>query len=335
MGTPHFLFRTPHLIRATPQKIKKATPKNAVLKWSHSLSISSLQHKIRGSIEPPIFFYFFANPCEILRFRDKHNGLVIEKGMDVHEYPLKYNNLSLKHHGHATTVDSLVAVKKYVFDRQEISLAELREALKQNWVGFEELQRKITADSEKYGNNLPLPDKIMTDISNHLADRYCGRKLKRGGVLRLGTDSVYHCVIHGKVTSATPDGRNAGQPISKNMCASDGMDRGGITAYMQSVLKIDVASFVDGVPLDYILHPSAVEGEKGLADFVSLIKNFLDNGGFCIQGNIVSQATLKDAQLHPEKYATLQVRVCGWNEYFVKLGKVKQDMFIKQCEVSG
>ena len=259
----------------------------------------------------------------------------IEKGMDVHEYPLKYNNLSLKHHGHATTVDSLVAVKKYVFDRKEISLSELRAALQQNWKGYEELQRKIIADIEKYGNNLPLPDKIMTDITKHLADRYCGRKLKRGGVVRLGMDSVYHCVRHGKLTSATPDGRNAGKPISKNLCASDGMDRGGITAYMQSVLKIDTASFVDGVPLDFILHPSAVEGEKGLADFISLIKIFLDNGGFCIQGNIVSQATLKDAQLHPEKYATLQVRVCGWNEYFVKLDKVKQDMFIKQCEVSG
>ena len=259
----------------------------------------------------------------------------IEKGMDVHEYPLKYNNLSLKHHGIATAVDSLVAIKKYVFDREEISLENMRKALLQDWKGFEVLQRKIIADTEKYGNNLPLPDKIMTDISNHLADRYCGRKLRRGGVLRLGMDSVYHCVVHGEKTAATPDGRNAHKPISKNLCASDGMDRGGITAYMQSVLKIDSASFVDGVPFDFILHPSAVEGEKGLADFVSLIKVFLDNGGFCIQGNIVSQAILKDAQLHPEKYSTLQVRVCGWNEYFVKLSKVKQDMFIKQCEVSG
>ncbi len=259
----------------------------------------------------------------------------IEKGMDVHEYPLKYNNLSLKHHGIATVVDSLVAIKKYVFDNKELSLEEMRKALSQDWNGYEELQRKIIADPEKYGNNLPLPDKIMTTVSNHLADRYCGKKLKRGGVLRLGTDSVYHCIAHGEKTSATPDGRNAKKPISKNMCASDGMDRGGITAYMQSVLKIDSASYVDGVPLDFILHPSAVEGEKGLADFVSLVKTFLDNGGFCIQGNIVSQATLKDAQLHPEKYSTLQVRVCGWNEYFVKLSKVKQDMFIKQCEVSG
>ena len=204
-----------------------------------------------------------------------------------------------------------------------------------DWKGFEDLQKRIINDKEKYGNNMTIPDKIMTDILENLANRYCGKNLKRGGKVRLGLDSVYHCIKHGEKTSATSDGRNAKKPISKNLCASDGMDRGGITAYMQSVLKIDSASFVDGVPFDFILHPSAVEGEKGLEDFISLIKIFLDNGGFAMQGNIVKRDTLIEAQNYPEKYSTLQVRVCGWNEYFVKLSKVKQDMFIKQCEVSG
>ena len=259
----------------------------------------------------------------------------IEKGMDVHEYPLKYNNLSLKHHGIATTVDSLVAIKKYVYERKEISLEDMRTALLKDWCGFEDLQATIIRDKEKYGNNMDAPDKIMTDILGHLADRYCGKPLERGGKVRLGLDSVYHCIKHGEKTSATPNGRNAKKPISKNLCATDGMDRGGITAYMQSVLKIDSASFLDGVPFDFILHPSAVEGDKGLDDFVSLIKIFLACGGFAIQGNVICGDTLREAQLNPEKYSTLQVRVCGWNEYFVKLSKVKQDMFIKQCEVSG
>jgi formate C-acetyltransferase len=103
---------------------------------------------------------------------------------------------------------------------------------------------------------------------------------------------------------------------------------------MQSVLKIDSSSYVDGVPFDFILHPSAVEGDKGLCDFVSLFKVFLELGGFAFQGNVISGDTLKEAQIHPEKYSTLQVRVCGWNEYFVKLSRIKQDLFIKQCEVN-
>ncbi len=256
----------------------------------------------------------------------------IERGMDVHEYPLRYNNLSLKHHGIATAVDSLVAIKKYVFDKGELSLAQLREVLAADWQGYEELQHKILADREKYGNNLPLPDRIMKALLEHLADRYCGKALSRGGRVRLGLDSIYHCIRHGEKTAATPDGRRAGKPISKNLCATDGMDRGGITAYMKSVLEIDSSAFLDGAPFDFILHPSAVEGEKGLADFQSLLEIFFRHGGFAAQGNIVSGDTLREAQLHPERYATLQVRVCGWNEYFVRLNKTKQDLFIKQCE---
>lgn len=262
-------------------------------------------------------------------------GDCIEKGMDVHEYPLKYNNLSLKPFGLATVVDSLVAMKKYVFEDKLISFAQMRQAIKSDWKGYENIQTMILNDNEKYGNNRTIPDEIMTKITKHLEQRYCGRKLERGGVLRLGLDSVYHCVNIAQKTAATPDGRHAGMPVSKNLCASDGMDRAGITGYIQSVLKIDSSAFVDATVLDFILHPSAVEGQKGLEDFKSLIKIFFTNGGFAAQGNIVSQETLKDAQQHPEKYATLQVRVCGWNEYFVKLNKTKQDMFIKQCEVSG
>ncbi|MBE6603925.1 MAG: hypothetical protein E7636_06365 [Ruminococcaceae bacterium] len=259
----------------------------------------------------------------------------IEKGRDVHEYPLKYNNLSIKHLGLATVVDSLMAIKKYVFEKKEITLAELTEALKNDWRGYEDLQTRIIKDTEKYGNNLPLPDALMVKITKHWADRYCARKLKRGGVLRLGLDSVYHCVAFGEMTAASPNGRNCGTPFSKNMCATEGQDRGGITALMQSLLKVDAADFVDATIFDFIMHPSAVEGDKGLNDFESLMKIFFAGGGFAAQGNIVSGEMLKDAQANPEKYSTLQVRVCGWNEYFVKLSKVKQDLFIKQCEVSG
>ena len=257
----------------------------------------------------------------------------IEKGMDVHEYPLKYNNMSIKCFGLATVVDSMMAIKKYVFEQKLVSLDEFKEVLKNNWEGYEDLRNMILKDKEKYGNHCEEPDQLAVRITRHLEDNYLGRKLQRGGVLRLGLDSIDHCVWLGECSAATPDGRLAGMPISKNLCAVEGKDRGGITAYMQSVLKIHADAFVDSAILDFMLHPSAVEGEKGLEDFKSLIKVFFQCGGFAAQGNIVSGETLKEAQLHPEQYSTLQIRVCGWNEYFVKLCKSKQDMFIRQYEV--
>ncbi|MBR4888029.1 MAG: hypothetical protein IKU17_02680, partial [Clostridia bacterium] len=256
----------------------------------------------------------------------------LEKGVDVHEYPLKYNNMGLKLFGMATVIDSLAAVKKYVFDQNEISLAEMRKALCANWAGYEDLRMRISNDTDKYGNNRTLSNTLLTRLTEHLRQKYCGLKLKRGGHLRLGLDSIDICMLMGKTTSATPDGRFAGEPTSKNLCASVGKDFGGITAYLQTLLNIDSSAFINGAPCDFVLHPSAVEGEKGLQAFITLVEIFFANGGFALQGNVFNHEMLKAAQEEPEKYATLQVRVCGWNEYFVKLNKEAQDMFIKQCE---
>ncbi len=256
----------------------------------------------------------------------------LEKGRDVHEYPLKYNNMSIKCFGLGTVVDSLVAIKKFVFDSNEISLSELLTALKRNFEGYEELRTKILNDNDKYGNGLPLPDEIMVKITKHLGDKYCGKVVNDGRRLRLGLDSIDTHLSRGRDTSATPDGRKATEPLSRNLCATAGKDRAGITGYMQSVLKIDASAFLDSAIFDFTLHPSAIEGDKGLVDFVSLAKIFFNNGGFAMQGNIVNKETLIKAQENPEKYSTLQIRVCGWNEYFVKMTKRKQDYFISSVE---
>lgn len=256
----------------------------------------------------------------------------LEKGRDVHEYPLKYNNMSIKCFGLGTVVDSLVAIKKFVFDSKEISLSELLKALKQNWEGYEDLRTKILNDAEKYGNGLPFPDELTVKITSHLDKKYCGKVVNDGRRLRLGLDSIDSHLIKGRYTSATPCGRKATEPVSRNLCATAGKDRAGITGYMQSVLKIDSSAFLDSAIFDFTMHPSAIEGEKGLKDFVSLVKIFFEKGGFGLQGNIVNKETLKMAQLEPLKYSTLQIRVCGWNEYFVKMSKEKQDYFISSTE---
>ena len=51
-----------------------------------------------------------------------------------------------------------------------------------------------------------------------------------------------------------------------------------------------------------------------------------------MHGNVFRAEDLKAAQIEPEKYANLQVRVCGWNVFFVNLSKEEQDAFIKQAE---
>ena len=86
--------------------------------------------------------------------------------------------------------------------------------------------------------------------------------------------------------------------------------------------------------LDVILHPSAVSGEDGLNAFYTLLKTYMLKGGLALHGNVFNPNDLRKAQENPEKYQNLQVRVCGWNAYFVNLSKTEQDCFIRQAETT-
>lgn len=116
------------------------------------------------------------------------------------------------------------------------------------------------------------------------------------------------------------------------MDAAIGMDRNGITSLMNSVLKIDYTRYPCGTCLDLMLHPSAVKGADGIAALVALVRTFIGQGGSGLQFNIFDAATLRDAQIHPEAYSNLQVRVCGWNARFIDLKPEAQETFIAQAE---
>ena len=133
---------------------------------------------------------------------------------------------------------------------------------------------------------------------------------------------------------ATPEGRLRGEPLSKNFCATTGMDKNGITALINSVTQMDHSDYPNGSVLDIVLHPSAVNGDDGLNAFYAVIMTYFAKGGFAIHGNIFNPEDLKEAQKNPQKYANLQVRVCGWNAYFINLSRAEQDAFIRQAETA-
>ena len=113
-----------------------------------------------------------------------------------------------------------------------------------------------------------------------------------------------------------------------------GCDRRGVLAYINSVTKIDAVYYTNGAPIDFVLHPTAVAGDEGLEIMVRLIRTAFKKGGASIQGNVYNAELLKDAQKNPDKYKGLQVRLCGWSQYFNKLSRDEQDMLIKQSQTN-
>ena len=274
-------------------------------------------------------YYKEINPDSILSAMYDHS---IETGKDVYEGGAKYNNSSLYFYCLASLVDSIAAVKKLVFDDKEITFSELCSILKNNWSGYEKLRFKAKNTCPKYGNNDTFTDSIMIEISNFVSDISNNRKNGRGGVFKAALISIDYYVNAGEKTMATPDGRLKGEILSKNLCASVGMDVNGITSLINSVTKIDLSKFPTGSVLDVVLHPSAVLGDDGLFAFYIILKTYFKKGGFAMHCNVFNAETLKKAQENPDNYKNLQVRVCGWNAYFVNLSKAEQNAFIKQAE---
>ena len=259
----------------------------------------------------------------------------IEKGLDVYEGGAKYNNSSFYVYSIATLVDSMAAVKKLVFDDKNVTYEKLCEILKNNWQGYEDLRIKALSLKEKYGNNEELTDSLTKEMSDFCADLITNKSNGRGGIFKAAIFGIDNFVYYGSKTMATPDGRHAGDILSKNICATVGMDKKGITALINSATKIDHTKYPNGTVLDFVLHPSAVSGDDGLEAFYGILMTYIKKGGLAMHGNVFNAETLRNAQKEPEKYKNLQVRVCGWNVYFINLSKIEQDAFIAQAENAG
>ena len=187
--------------------------------------------------------------------------------------------------------------------------------------------------ANKYGNGIEAVDIYAEALGAFLGNKINLRPNGRDGfyLASMHTPPRYY-LTHGQKTGATPDGRLAGEEISKNCSPTMGMDVNGVTALIHSVTRIDSALHPADFPLDVMLHPATVQGDEGLAAMRTLLNAYMERHGIAIQFNIFDAETLRDAQAHPDKYQGLQVRVCGWNVHFTDLSRTEQDMFIRRAQ---
>ncbi len=256
----------------------------------------------------------------------------LKQGVDGYSFGVKFNNSCILNCGFASAVDSIMAVKKLCFDSNITSLFELKDAIKKDWNGYERLRALALKLPNKYGNGDAETDTLATAMSDYFSNKINNRPNARGGVYKTVLHSAMQFVWQGAKTWALPDGRKAEFELSKNASPVSGMDRNGATALINSVVKLKPYNHHESFCVDVMLHPSAVEGDDGLAAMYGLLMTYLKNDGMSIQFNIFNSETLRDAQKHPENYKNLQVRVCGWNVLWNNLSNAEQEAYIIRAE---
>ena len=191
---------------------------------------------------------------------------------------------------------------------------------------------KLCLQAPKYGNDDPYADEILQQWENWFCE-ICHQYKS------LYDKPLYACQISvsthgpmGAVTLATPDGRLGGTTFADaSLSAYPGTDRNGPYALFNSATCWN-HSRSQNSQLNLKIHPSAIQGREGTRKMLELIRGYLRKGGFHIQFNIVDSKMLKDAQAKPEDYRGLMVRVAGFTQYWVELGKPIQDEIIARTE---
>ena len=261
-------------------------------------------------------------------------GSALEKGVDAFSLGYKYNFTTISECGFATAVDSLLAIKEFVYDKKALSLVELGRILAADWAGHEELRLRMKNSKLKWGCGNPEADALAKEVIEGYTSRFIGKPNGRGGkFVCYGLNA--RAFIENRNLGATPDGRRKGDYLSKNMAPSVGAETEGITGSIRSYSVIAPENFPCGSIYDVMIHPSTVAGEKGLKVFRMLVERFYAGGGVAMNINIVSPETLRDAQKHPEKYENLQVRVAGWNVRWNDIPRKEQDEYIARIETVG
>lgn len=252
----------------------------------------------------------------------------VESGRSVQHGGAKYSTAGLYITGAANMADSIAAIDVCVFRDKDITMDELITALDKNFAGEERMRQLLLNKPPKFGNDNAYVDGIYREMVQFIAENVQEWPDARGGKYSFNVHSQTVNVSHGLVTGATPDGRLAGEPFCDNASPMMGRDVNGPTATVKSVASMGQAAFHDGALFNLRFDPKGVEGEKGLQSIAGVIKTYFKHGGEHIQINVVDDETLKDAQIHPEKYRGLMVRVAGYMAYFTELDKDAQDTII-------
>ncbi len=286
----------------------------------------------------------FIQEHEIIRLRAMHfasplgsllHKLCRDSYTDIHQ-PYIPGGIDLGYFefiGYGTVIDSLAAIKKFVFEEKKITWEKLKAALKADFEGYEDI-RELLQTAPAYGNDDEYADVIGKRIDREALDFAAKYSEELGVHLDLRLVPFTSHVPFGKVVSATPNGRKAYMPLSDGSSASQGADKNGPTAVLLSNFATKNKGYKERASrlLNIKLSPSCVEGETGTEKLVQFIRAWHDLRLWHIQFNVLNTETLRKAQQRPEEYKNLLVRIAGYSAYFTELSKDLQDDIIARTE---
>ena len=253
------------------------------------------------------------------------NEYCMKNGKDLVDGGAKYNvGPVFTGVGLSVTANSLAVIQKLVFEEKKCTLADIIDAIDNNWEGYEDL-RELALACPKYGNDIDYVDSIARDLADFFYDEVTKYDDIYGNHFVTAFMGISNYLPTGKVLGATPEGRHAKDPINEGVSPYTGSDKSTCLAALRSAAKVKHDIHSGGTLLNLRLNHDLVATKRGRANLGAMLQSYFALGGFHVQFNTISNEVLKDAQAHPEKYRSLLVRVAGYSAQFTNLSKEMQD----------
>lgn len=256
----------------------------------------------------------------------------IESGRDYTSGGPIYNHGQILAEGLADAADCMTAIRHFVYDAKEITMAELLEALRTDFEGKEALRQKLLRYEAKFGNDNDEADRTAADIQKYFFGILTNYRTWRdpvNGMYGGGLSTFNRTGRYGRSAGASANGRHKGDPIiADSIGATPGFDRLGPTAALCSAMKYDHTLATSGFVMQLKFDKKWFNSPRGIDNFVTMVKAYFTGGGQQLSINVLDAEELLRAKQDPEHYENLIVRVGGYSDYFTKLEPALQDNII-------
>lgn len=244
----------------------------------------------------------------------------VERGLDVAEGGVDIVNIAVDGVGLATTADSFAAIEQRVYLERKLTLSDLLDHMKNNFEGAERVRLMLRA-SERYGAGDSRGDFWAQRIAQTFTNLVKSHPTKSGFNVIPGLFSHGDVVNLGRKLGATPNGRQAGQPIAHSTNPDPGFARNGSsspTAKANAVASTQ-PGWGNSAPLQLDVDSHLIEENGGIEALEALILTHHMMGGTLINLNVVSKEQILEAHADATKFPDLVVRVTGYSAYFHSL----------------
>ena len=256
----------------------------------------------------------------------------IQSGKDVTKGGALYNSSGVACIGLADITDSLMVIKKLVFEERKVSFSDLHRALRENFQNDAAMLATIKNKVPLFGSGNKEALAMANRVTRLAHDTFGAHTNYRGGPYTAGFWSMSNHVAFGTLTGALPSGRLSGKAFTPGLTPEPHASR-SILDNLRDVAHLEPTSMNNNIAFNVKVVPASSDSHGQTVDTLyAYAKAYAGMGGMQMQLNVVSSDTLRDAMEHPENYQNLLVRISGYNAYFVTLNREMQLELIERAE---